>query len=358
MVSSISEPPQLSQLELLPHPVYFVCKNKEKWQDVMGCDSLPPVEPLYQRCVDTADIWSPQTYIDLKRRGLNVYLVPDYIPGKICVTTYDQLLIRDVPFNSYVVACRHDRARPEICEQRIVINELCVVDETDHFVPHWPQPNLKSRERSRGSKVENLVFKGFERNLARPFKEPTFTKQLSDLGINLVLSSDDPERQFDDWADYTQADAVLAVRNITEYDLTLKPALKLINAWFAGCPAILGPEPAYQAIRRSELDYIEARNPEEVIVALKRLKENPSLHNAMIENGFERSKEFTTDRVAQIWRDILAGPIAEGYEKWLQQSPLHKLIGRPVQYIQRAIKHKNERKSYFYQIHHGPRLFD
>ncbi len=324
----------------------------------MNGDRLPSIESLYERCTDASDIWSPQTYLDLKRRGLNVFLVPDYVPGKICIVTYDQLYIREGVFNSYVVVCHHDRARPGICEQRIVHNELNVVDHTDHFIPHWPQPNLKPRDRARGARVENVVFKGFERNLAYPFKDPEFIQQLQAMGIEFVLSSiEDPEFQFSYWSDYTKADVVLAVRNNTEYDLTLKPSLKLINSWFAGCPAILGPEPAYQALRKSELDYIEVRSREEVIAALQRLKNDSGLYQAMVENGFERAKDFTADRTAQIWRDVLAGPIAEGYERWMRQSPIQKLIGRPVQFVHRALQHKREKKDYFYRINHGPRLF-
>jgi hypothetical protein len=83
-----------------------------------------------------------------------------------------------MPFNSYVVGVQYDCPRPEICEQRVVLNELVVQDNTDHFMQHWPHPTLKPRNRSRGTKVETMVFKGSILNLAYPFQDPSFSAQL------------------------------------------------------------------------------------------------------------------------------------------------------------------------------------
>lgn len=345
-------------LKPLPYPVYFVSKNStEMWKELMNSSTPPPVEQLYERLLHTRDTWSVQTYIQLKRQGLDVHLVSHYVPGSICITTYDDLLIRDLPFNSYVVACRHDRGRPEICEQRIVQNQLNVIDHTDHLLTLWSQPNLQPRDQSRGTKVENIVFKGMAINLAEPFKSPEFLTRLQSLGISLSVSPADLEARFAEWTDYTKADVVLAVRNCTEYDLSIKPPGKLINAWFAGCPAFLGPEPAYQSLRESELDYIEVRSPDDVITALLRLRDAPALYSAMVDNGFRRAKTFTSDCLALCWRDLLAGSIADGYERWLRQSPIQKLVGRPAQFAWRAIKHKRESRHFFINIRSGSRLF-
>jgi hypothetical protein len=77
----------------------------------------------------------------------------------------------------------------------------------------------------------------------------------------------------------------------------------------------------------------------------------------MVDNGFRRARAFTPDRTALLWRDLLAGSIAEGYERWLRQSPIQKLIGRPTQFVWRAIEHKRERRHFFINIYTGPRLF-
>jgi hypothetical protein len=335
-------------LKPLPHPVYFVCKNTEVWSDVINGDVPPVLEQLHERFANANDSWSTQPYIQLKQRGLNVQLVSYCIPGKICIVTYEDLKITDFPFNSYVVTCRHDRGRPEICEQRIVQNPLNVIDSTDHFLPHWPQPGLQPRDKSRGTKVKNVVYKGRPVNLDDPFKSPDFLHQLQSLGMNLSVSPNNRQERVRDSRDYKNADVVLAVRpNVrSEYFLSLKPPSKLINAWLAGCPALLGSEPAFQSLRQSELDYIEVLSPDDVIAALVRLRDNPALYSAMVENGFRRAEKFTQDHIALLWRDLLAGPIAKGYEQWLSQSPIQKHIGRPTQFVWRGIKHKLEGKYY------------
>lgn len=342
-------------LQPLPYPVYFVTKDP-KWQDVISNPELPLDEKLYERCITGHDIWSGQTYLSLKQRGLNIHLASELVPGEICVVPYYYIQPRDRPYKSYVVACQFDTPHPELCEQCIVINESRVLDRNHHFLNHWPQPNLKPRDPARGTKVENLVFKGHAYNLAEPFRTSEFIAELQTLGINLVISSDNDESKFAEWRDYTNADVALAVRDITTFDVALKPALKLINTWFSGCPAILGPEPAYQALRQSELDYIEVREPGEVIAALKRLQENPKLYSAMVENGFHRAAAFTTNCVAQQWRDLLAGPIAAGYEQWLKRSTSEKFMAQTLQFAWRVFNHKREQRRYKNGIHSGPRI--
>lgn len=351
-----------SQLPPLPHPVYFVLREGV-WDDLitenLPTDQLPPpIEDVYQRFRNAADAWGAQTYIQLKRRGLNVFLVPDFVPNQICVVTYDHLALRALPYSSYVVCCKHDRGRPEICEQRIVQNQLDILNAaTDHLMPVWPQPCLKPRDPARQSRVENLVFKGRMIYLATPFRSTEFIADLEALGIQLQVSPDNLEAAYQFWTDYSTADVVIAVRNCTDYDLSIKPPSKLVNAWLAGTPAILGPEPAFQALRQSELDYFEVRQPEEAIAALRRLQDEPGLYQAMVENGRRRAQDFTADRLAERWRDLLAGPIAAGYEQWMQQSLLEQQIGRPLQFGVRCVQHKLERRKFFKNIETGPKPY-
>jgi hypothetical protein len=349
---------QEKPLKPLPHPVYFVCQNAQKWKFLMNDEMPPPMEQLIDRLNGGNDVWAVQTYVCLKRRGLEVYLVPNYVRGRICVTSYDRLNLKDFPYNSFVVTCQHDRARPEICEQRIVQNKLNVIDKNDYWIPFWPQPNLVPRDASRNLRIENITYKGRITYLAEPFRSPEFLQQLESMGVSLQVSqTDTASPDYKVWTDYTTADLVLAVRNCTEYDLSIKPPSKLVNAWLARCPALLGPEPAYQQLRESELDYIEVRSPDDVLSAVTRLQENPNLYAAMVENGLKRVEAFTPDALSLRWRDLLAGEIAQNYERWLNQSPAWKLMGRPIQFVRRAIAHKREKRYFFIHINEGKRLF-
>lgn len=348
--ASIEEP-----LPPLPHPVSFVVQNNDVFAHLLGTDDPPPPEATPELFIDADDCWSVQTYVHLKRRGLDVRLVTTPEPGSICVTSYEALAIRDLPYQSFVVACRHDRGRPEICEQRIVQNPLNVQDETDHFIPHWPQPGLTPRETTRGPRVENVVYRGLPMYLAEPFRSDTFRAVLAEHGMRLVLSESDLFRRQGDWMDYRDADVVLAVRPCTTYDLAIKPPSKLINAWMAGCPALLGPEPAYQALRTTSMDYLEVATPRQAVDALIQLKRTPELYQAMISQGRRRAREFTPDRIARIWRDVLAGPVAESYERWREQPAIAQRLGRPIQFAWRCLKHKVERYRHQYGVRHGER---
>ncbi|MBD1848723.1 glycosyltransferase [Leptolyngbya sp. ST-U4] len=341
----------------LPYPVYFVTKDP-KWLPLINNPDLAFDDSFYELCVTGHDMWSAQAYLDLKRRGFDVHLVSEPVPGKICIIPYYYLQPKDWLFKSYVIGCRYDTPHPQLCNHRIVINPLQVRDQTHHYLPHRPQPNLRPRDALRGITLKNLVFKGHSYNLAEPFRTPEFLSALEAMGITLRMSTENLDSSFADWANYTEADAVIAVRNNTVYDISLKPALKLINAWFAGCPAILGPEPGYQQIRRSELDYFEVRTPEEAIAALQRLQQDPELYLAMVENGFKRAQEYTLDRVILEWHHFLTGPIAQGYEQWLRRSAIEKQFGRPLRYAGQIVRQKLAEKEYKHKIHHGPRILE
>ncbi|ASC71572.1 hypothetical protein XM38_025240 [Halomicronema hongdechloris C2206] len=353
-------------LQPLPYPVYFVCRvSQESWLRLKAAideAASLPADDLVDYLYEALRLWSPeyrsgigtetlnwpiQTYVQLMKRGLNVELTRSYVPGQICVAVYEQLSPKRLSFNSFVVACQHDRGRPELCNHRIVQNQLNVVDaRVDHFVPHWPQPNIIPRDRNRGCQLDTLVYKGRSQHLAAPFRQEEFVTALHGLGIQLETSDEnaqDLKQAWKDWHDYSQTDAVLAVRESKPLLLSVKPASKLVNAWLAGCPALLGPEPAYQQLRRSKLDYIEVHSSEEAIAALRRLKEEPGYYQAMVENGWQRVRDYDADGVAKCWREILAGPVVEGYERWRRQSPLGKLIGRPIWYGRQIRRHHWEK---------------
>jgi hypothetical protein len=336
-------------LNALPHPVYFVRNDPKLCEHLSTVTEMPAFHEFYKPESGGSSSWIVQTFLQLKLRGLDVHLVPHYVAGKICVVSREELmkrqLMKHLPFQSYLVVCQQDRPRPLICQHRIVQNQLNVLEPTDHFLPHWSQPELRSRDVTRGNQLANLTFKGRWYYLPEPFKSPEFVTKLSSLGIQFSVL---PEYEVDltDWSDYSQADVLLATRSNVPTYLASKPPTKLINSWLAGCPALLGAEPAYQALRQSELDYIEVKTPEDVIAALQRLRESPELYAAMVENGKQRAKEFLPECTAQHWRDLLAGAIADGYKRWATQSWAWKFAGRPIQFGYRLTRQELERRQF------------
>lgn len=333
----------------LPYPVYFVRNDPELCEMFAHVSQFPPFEQFYRAEWGGSSSWIVQTYLQLKCRGLDVHLVPHYVPDAICVVSREELmqrrLLKSLPFRSYLVVCQQDRPRPYICQQRIVQNRLNILTDRDHYLPHWSQPDLKVREAARGDRIQNLVFKGRWYYLPEPYKSEDFVRQLQAIDIHFTTDAD-YNVDLQNWTDYSAADVLIAVRQRSDLYLESKPATKLINAWMAGCPALLGAEPAYQELYQSELDYIEVNSPQEAIEALLRLKRNPELYRAMIENGWQRAKEFAPDKIAALWRDLLAGAVATGYERWRRKFALWKPIEHPLRFGVQLVRQEQERRHF------------
>ncbi|NJL62391.1 MAG: glycosyltransferase family 4 protein [Methylacidiphilales bacterium] len=310
----------------LPFPVTFVCRDRKRWSDLFAASesSIPHPDEIYDRIIGNQDCWIVLTYLHLKRRGLNVYLSDFFLPGKICVATSLDFGIKDRTFSSFVVGCRSDGPQPTLCDLAIVQNQVNVESETDFFIPHWCQPGLIPRNQSRGNRIENIVFKGSESNLYEAFRSQEFMGELEQLGVKFKIHSFQ-ENQPLKWHDYSDADLVLAVRDLTEKDALVKPASKLVNAWIAGVPALLGPEPAFQQIMRSQLDYFEVKTPQDALNVIQKLKANPNLYQQIIINGQKRAEEYSVDNVAQKWQNVLATSVPQSYIRWSKSNQLSKI---------------------------------
>jgi glycosyltransferase involved in cell wall biosynthesis len=124
------------------------------------------------------------------------------------------------------------------------------------------------------------------------------------------------------WHDYSEVDAIVGVRQpsakfrAVDLDPYRKPASKLFNAWLAGVPAVLSPDPSYQDYKRSEADYLAARNVREIVEQLKRLAGDPSLRHLMRCNGLERAKEISPDKIAELWIGIIKEQIVPEFHSW------------------------------------------
>jgi hypothetical protein len=334
--------------EPLPFPVYFVHPYRERWADIFDATELPDPDLIYWRFVETNDVWVLKTYLHLKDKGLEVRLVSRLIPNSINVVTNYDLGIRQLPYHSYVVSCRADTFRPTICHHTIVQNPRNVASPTDHLVQHWPHPGLIPRDISRGSRLETIVYMGNPINLWSAFRDPSFEHRLREVGVTFRINQDPANLH-----DYSDCDLVLAIRDLTESDFLAKPASKLVNAWHAEVPALLGPEPAFQASRSTPLDYIEIKSPEEAIREIVPLQQDAELYRRMVENGRVRAEQCTVDRIAARWREVLAGPVAEGFSIWAGRPALWKSVVRPTVFAAQAMLTIHEKRKYVKQRDHG-----
>lgn len=350
-------PDQPPKLDPLPRPVWFVT-HEPRWQFLRAAPVPPDPDAIADQFMEGTDCWIALTYIHLRRAGLDVRFAPACVPGEICVVAYKDLWPSLRPYRSFVVCAQHDRDRPFICERRICQTTWQVRDQTDTWMPHWPQPGLIPRDPSRGDTIERLTYKGLPYYLAQPFHSPEFALALSRRRVCLDIAGGSLDTHSCHWTDYSHADLVLAVRDVTIYDANLKPASKLVNAWHAGCPALLGPEHSYAALRKDPLDYLEVRSPADAIAAIERLTREPGLYRAMIEHGLARARDFTPGSIARRWRDALAGPVHEDYLAWAGRAAPFRAALDPFKFLVRTVAHKRTKARYLHNIVHGPRTLD
>lgn len=264
--------------------------------------------------------WIGQTYLRLREVGHDVVLSAELPESGIVVVLPEPTIYRRFRADTgskrgvFVLAIRADIVgyRPFIADAEIVQNGMFADEKAAFFIPHWPQPGIIPRDSSRGANVRVLAFKGRAGSLVEEFRNAAWQRDLASLGVEFRVDVPD-NNSLPDWHDYSDVDLIIAVR--TDFgDRRLrceKPASKLVNAWHAGTPALLGPEYAYRELRRSDLDYVEVATAREAIDGIRRLKENPTTYAAMQENCRLRAREFSVDRIRDRWAEVLFDRVPE-----------------------------------------------
>lgn len=179
------------------------------------------------------------------------------------------------------------------------------------FMPHWPQPNLIPRDPARGTRFETLAFFGDLQNLAPELKERDFEKQLRQR-CGMELSIRGAER----WHDYSDVDAVLAVRDFTQARHLHKPATKLYNAWLAGVPFLAGRDSAYSAEASPGIDYLVADSPKGLLELVENLQRDPEVRHRLVRSGETKTASRNRDAVRRLWLNFLKLELPRRMEAW------------------------------------------
>ncbi|MBI2213267.1 MAG: hypothetical protein HYU52_06440 [Acidobacteria bacterium] len=311
-------------------PVTFVLANEPRLESLREVD--PDRDLAYFRLGERA--WVLQTYLRLRGAGLPVHLAatpPDR--GLVVFHAKHKHWLaraargrRDLVF----VAIRADNSSPLLADFEVLQNDRFADGVRRFHIPFWPQPALRRRDPNRGRRLERIGYMGLLENLHRDFREGEWPRALASLGLQwaprIAQYRDKTELTQIDWEDFRELDAVIAVRPSVRRLEFAKPASKLINAWRAGVPALIGNEYACRAIRRSEDDYLEVNNASEALAALTRLQSDPELHARMITNGRRRAAEYSFDAIADVWAtllfDTLPALIDAGALSWDRRLPL------------------------------------
>lgn len=262
--------------------------------------------------------WIAQTYLHLARAG-NPVRLSDACPRHgvaVFHTKQRRALLRSLsdPRQVVLVAVRADNAESLIADFEVLQNGTFADGRRRFAMPHWPQPGLVPRDPARGTRVRNVAYKGFSRNLHPDLRSPAWLDFLRDEGLSWWVDEAEFRKQGTDvsalaWNDFSGVDVLVAVRPPDRRGHTPKPPTKLVNAWIAGVPAVLGREVAYRELRRSSLDYLEVSSLTEAAEAVRRLAADADLYRAMVANGRERAKDWSVERITEAWVRLLLDTI-------------------------------------------------
>ncbi len=278
--------------------------------------ALRSLGPAWQTA--TAWHWTYQTYLRLRSVSQEYRLTRNLPERGILVAFRGSIPFEYKPPARVLFVCICGDGGPHpFGHLQIVQNpsQLTMVPDSFHL-PHWPQFDILSRDPSRGDVFENIDFFGDEPNLQEQFRSSEWIEFLRSIGCVWRV------RRSQEWHNYRETDAVLAIRSFDRNLHHRKPASKLVNAWHAHVPAILGRESAYRALRRSSLDYIEASSFVEAKAAVEMLKRDSGLRRDMAENGRRRAPETNVETLTAQWREFFTEVALSSYERLLQRGPV------------------------------------
>ena len=315
-------------------PVTFFCPQVEEVERVRGPQVEETVEYWTIPRPARARAWVVQTVMRLREAGYKV-AIQSTLPDRGIVVLLPEPHFRDAFLEQFeyqhrellIVTIRADIVgfSSPLADAEIVQNGYFADEKRIFHIPHWPQPGLIPRDPARGTRIRTIAFKGDQGNLHPDLFSDRFVDFLARHTMEVRLEETEDRTAPQPWHDYEDIDLLIAVRKPWhEGDLFYnKPASKLINAWHAGVPALLGPEIAFRELRRDPLDYIEVASDRDAMTAIQRLIENPDRYAAMIDHGRERAEDYKPDIIAQRWAEVLFEKIPQ-----IAQSRVYKLSRR------------------------------
>lgn len=272
-------------------------------------------------------VWSWGTYFRLKEREYDVNLICKIPESGIVVMPAIYLAMLQKPPDNVLLICTIADSPPPLYTQiNISQNPWQPSQYRNLFglpiwrhIPHWPQPGIIPRSEGRGNKFETIAFFGHSDQLDSFLATDDFRQELEGLGMKFEIR----EKNL---SDYSDVDAVIAIRDFSDNPFLHKPYTKLINGWLAGIPVIVGPETSFRSIQKTDLDFLSAKSKEELIQNLRKLKEDESLRRRMIENGVQRMKEFSEESIIQAWQNLLFREAQIYFEQWTRKNHIARQL--------------------------------
>jgi hypothetical protein len=279
-------------------------------------------------------VWTLQTYLWLRDSGCPVHLVKEMPDAGIVVACSGLVAVDFMPGpRQFLVSINGDESPDRYAQMRVSQNRTqtrLILDS--HYVSHWPQPGIIGRDPARGDTFNSIAYFGDDKNIASELRSADWSAFLARRGIDWHVRNAHSSRN----TDFSDIDAVIGIRSFRHAGYIRKPASKLVNAWIAGVPAILGREIAFREQRRSAVDYLEVASVAEAGDAIDRLAASPALRRSMVENGLARAKEFTVQHITARWRHVLFDLAQKAAVRWSARSP----ASRRMFFLRRQLERK------------------
>lgn len=310
--------------------IHFVAKNLlTAWPDIATLQESD-IDGYPGRFRGGVNNWVVQTYLRLNAwlgdLGFTTSISETLRDGTINIAHRDSLSRMSKTYGRhYIVGIRADRPPLRVSDWEIVQNAVTRFRRRRRYVPLWPQPGLRPRNAQRGCEIRRIAYFGRTASCPDWLFEPAFRAALREIGVEIAVCDRD-------WHEYSEADLVLACRVQSGTMLRQKPASKLVNGWLAGVPVLASPEPAFEGLRKTPLDYLQVHGPQDVIAAIQYLRRCPDVYRAMADNGLRRSRSFTVSATRHRWLTLLQAEVVPHFESSSPMDmPWHATIAAVLQ---------------------------
>lgn len=272
-------------------------------------------------------VWSWGTYFRLKNRGHDVKLTCTIPENGILVMPAIYPAMTQKPPAGVLIICTVADSPPLFyMPVNVTQNPLQPQQYRNllywpvwRHISHWPQPGIIPRAKERDGRFERIAFFGHRDQLESQLASADFQQKLNKMELLFEIRESD-------FTDYSDVDAIIAIRGFSNEPFLHKPYTKLVNGWLAETPVIAGTETSFSAIKKSELDYITVSSTDELVNALLRLKADAGLRKQMAENGRRRAAEFNEESVIRQWEQLLFTDAPAYLLKWEKTNRFEKQL--------------------------------
>lgn len=263
-------------------------------------------EGVLGMCKEGEFIWAFISYYHVKTIGLPAKLSFDLDSGAINLAHGNVLRSLKMRPGCFCVSLQADFPHFPLAQYHIVQNQEQVSNNAS-FVPHWPLPGQQPRDRSRTG-VAKVAYQG-----ARKFTDLDEQRLNADLkkhGITFEIMDEQS------WPYLQEVDVLVGIRSFGTKKYKRKPPTKLIDAWHAEIPFIGGWDSAYSQIGDPDRNYLRVSTYDALLESIIRLKQNPALYAGLVAAGRLRASDYTFEAIAEVWRNLLEGKVAERFLQW------------------------------------------